>query len=134
MYRQDYSVAYKRPQGGVVIYVKKSFRVLSELRCEGITLQYQCLVLSLRFNPDKRLLFLLVYAPPNTQNDEFFQQLDRLISLTPTDAMPTFICGDFNLKSTDPKSNTLSNLTKYHGFIEYVRLHVPTHRKGGSLE
>lgn len=132
LYRQDYSVQNRRPQGGVATYVKKSFRVITELHCKGVNLQYQCLVLSCRMNPSKRLLIILLYVPPNTQTVLFFQQLDRLFSHTPTDAAPTIICGDFNMKPTDPKSKSLNELIRHHGFIDYSQ--SPTHRKGGSLD
>lgn len=77
LYRQDFSVQNNRPQGGVATYVKKSFRVVSELHCEGVNLQYQCLVLSCRMNPSKRLIVILLYVQPNTQNVLFFQLLDN---------------------------------------------------------
>lgn len=83
-------------------------------------------------NPSKRLLIILLYVPPNTQTVLFFQQLDRLISHTPTDAAPTIICGVFNMKPTDPKSKSLNDLIRHHGFIDYSQ--SPTHRKGGSLD
>ena len=106
--------------------------MVTELHFEAIDLQYQCLLLSLRMDPRKRLIVLTMYVPPNTQNELFFKNLDSLISLIPTDAIPTIICGDFNLNSTDPKAKTLQELTRYHGFIDYIQ--SPTHKKGGSLD
>jgi hypothetical protein len=48
--------------------------------------------------------------------------------------VPTFVCGDFNvnLRSGDSSVRILSELTAYHGFIQYVK--QPTHRKGGTLD
>ncbi|VDI58304.1 Hypothetical predicted protein [Mytilus galloprovincialis] len=134
LYRQDYSLPNKRPQGGVAIYVRKSFRLDKELRFLNVDLQYQCLLLSCRIDPSKRLLIVAIYIPPNTKNESYFKNLENLLCAIPSDSVPTILCGDFNanIASTDLKTSTLKGLTAYYGYLQYIQ--QPTHRKGATLD
>ena len=89
--RRDYSIPNKRPQGGVANYIRNTFHFVSELRYDDIKIQYQCLLLSLRMNPRRRLIVLTMYVPPNSHNNEFFHNFDSLISPMPIDYVPTII-------------------------------------------
>lgn len=134
LYRQDYSLPNKRPQGGVAIYVRKSFRLDKELRFLNVDLQYQCLLLSCRIDPSKRLLIVAIYIPPNTKNESYFKNMENLLCAIPSDSVPPILCGDFNanIASTDLKTSTLKGLTAYYGYLQYIQ--QPTHRKGATLD
>lgn len=134
LYRQDYCLPNKRPQGGVAVYVRKSFRLDKELRLPDVHLQYQCLLLSCRMDPSKRLLIVAIYIPPNTKNESYFKNMENLLCAIPSDSVPTILCGDFNanIESTELKTTTLKELTAYYGFLQYIQ--QPTHRKGATLD
>ena len=134
LFREDYYIPNTRPQGGVATYVGQSFCVKSKMKNESVNLQYQCLLLSYRQNPRKRMLIVELYIPPSTNTDDFFENFEKLLLTIPSDSVPTIICGDFNtnLLSNDPKVSTLLQLMKYHGFTQL--LSRPTHRKGSLLD
>jgi hypothetical protein len=70
----------------------------------------------------------------NTPSELLFENLDKLLSSVPSDSVHAFDCGNFNanLRSGDSSVRILSELTAYHGFIQYVE--QPTYRKGGTLD
>lgn len=82
----------------------------------------------------RRVLMIVLYIQPNTPSELLFENLDKLLSSVPSDSVPTFVCGDFNInhRSGDSSVRILSELAAYHGFIQYVK--QPTHRKGGTLD
>jgi hypothetical protein len=91
-----------------------------------------CTILSSRFDPSRHVLMIVLYIQPNTPSELLFENLDKLLSSVPSDSVPTFVCGDFNVNLRWGYSSVriLSELTAYHGFIQYVK--QPTHRKGGT--
>jgi hypothetical protein len=54
---------------------------------------------------------IVLYIQPNTPSELLFENLDKLLSSVPSDSVPTFVCGDFNvnLRSGDSSVRILTS-------------------------
>ena len=118
--------------GGVFLYCHEKFHILKQIILD-VPLEYLSIVISPRFDSSIRICINVIYTAV-APTEVFLTALDTLLHALPHHAMPTIICGDFNISvhATNKPATQLSNLMKHHGFIQLCT--QPTHNRGGTLD
>ena len=131
--RQDSSSSGRRRQGGLLMYISHSFRVVKQYKIEDICVEYQMVLLSPVLDPDIRVLVISLYNNPRTPPQKFLEDLEKLLQKAPQN-IPTFVAGDFNVDvcKISKSSGDLLHLASYYGYCQLVTR--PTHRRGGTLD
>ena len=134
--RQDRSATtFTNHKGGILLHIHKDLHIVTDFTVPNIHLEHKIAILSHRANPTNKFCVVALYNVPETPTNSFLELLEILITSVPHTAIPTILCGDFNINFLQPlnvPTQKLVKLLKYYSFTQIVT--KPTHNKGALLD
>ena len=116
--------------GGIASFFRDNFNCKRTLFGEFVSFEYLAIV----FKCSPRILFIIVYRPPQYSSD-FFNELTELLSIITTEFNALIIAGDFNIHVDNTEDNRAKELSVLLDVFE-LQQHVkpPTHNRGHTLD
>ena len=122
-----------RVGGGVGLFLHNSFTHIRMINRPKFT-SFEFIEVTFKYH-GCNILFIIVYRPPNSSTNDFFDQFDDLLERIDLIGNKVIICGDFNFwMDIDTNINTkkFTDLLESHQLLNFI--HGPTSSSGHSLD
>ena len=110
-----------RRGGGVALYVNKkfNFKIRNDMRFE----EAEVLFIELENPSNKNIIIGLLYRPPNTLFDLFYENLENCLNILSEENKQIFFMGDFNINflANNNNKDRFFHLMYSHAFYSHIK-------------
>jgi len=122
-YNHEYSIRDKRIGGGVSLFISKSieYKTRSDLVIDIVDVNTLVIEIPKReFQTKHNILVVVCYRPPNVQQSDFIENLDKFLDLVHRENSYVYFTGDTNFNTLKLCSATNTIVNDYHNlFLSY---------------